>query len=124
MAYLFLSQRMNLKCRQLSATSLVSLRPISEICWRRQAVKLYTNYQTGTVCQKEPPVSPGRKHQSMGRKLTLVAMAVAGVVALVCTADLAAGFPFGRYSVWMDVLYLISAGVIAYMGFDTYREQG
>ena len=60
----------------------------------------------------------------MGRKLTLVAMGVALVVALICIADLAAAFPFGRYSVMMDVLYLISAAVIGYMGFETYREQG
>lgn len=60
----------------------------------------------------------------MARKLTMVAMGVAGVVALICIVDLAAGFPFGRYSVMMDVLYLISAGLIGYMGFETYREQG
>lgn len=65
-----------------------------------------------------------RKLESMARKLILVAMGVAAVVALICIADLAAAIPFGRYSVMMDVLYLISAGLIGYMGFETYREQG
>lgn len=60
----------------------------------------------------------------MGRKLSIVAIAAAALVAVVCILDMAAGIPFSRYSIMMDVLYLISAGVIGYMGFETYREQG
>lgn len=59
----------------------------------------------------------------MGRKLVVASMAAAGLVALVCIFDLAFAFPFGKFSILMDVLYLISAGIIGYMGFDTYQEQ-
>jgi len=64
-----------------------------------------------------------KENRKMGRKTIMAAMAGAGVVMLVCVTDLAIGFPFGKFSIFMDVLYFISAGIIGYMGYETYQEQ-
>lgn len=48
-------------------------------------------------------------------------MAVAGLVALMTVLDMAMGMPFGGQMV-LDIMFLLSAGLIGYMCFDTYKE--
>lgn len=60
----------------------------------------------------------------MTKKMIFGSMGAAGLVALACIADLAVKTPFGGYSMTMDIMFLIAAGIIIYMGYDTYREIG
>lgn len=58
----------------------------------------------------------------MTKNLIFASMGVAGLVALISILDMATGNPFGRYSITMDVLYLLGAGIVLYMGYETYRD--
>jgi hypothetical protein len=48
-------------------------------------------------------------------------MTVAGLVSLLTILDMAMGIPFGGQMV-LDIMFLISAAIIGYMCFDTYKE--
>jgi hypothetical protein len=58
----------------------------------------------------------------MAKKLIYGAMGAAGFVALLAILDLSLKVPFGGYSTTMDILYLVAAAIVLYMGWDTYRE--
>jgi hypothetical protein len=58
----------------------------------------------------------------MTKKLIFFAIGAAGVVALLAVLDLSLKFPFGGYSMVMDILYLVAAAVVLFMGWDTWRE--
>lgn len=58
---------------------------------------------------------------STSKKVIIGSMGVAGLVALVALADLALGIPFGRNIMW-DVMFLVSAGCVIYMGYDAYQD--
>jgi hypothetical protein len=58
----------------------------------------------------------------MAKKLIYGAMGAAGLVALLAILDLSLKVPFGGYSMAMDILYLVAAAIVLYMGWDTYRE--
>ncbi len=55
------------------------------------------------------------------KRLVLGSMIVAGAVALAAVMDLVLKFPFSGQMV-MDILFLISAAVVLYLGYDTMRE--
>lgn len=59
----------------------------------------------------------------MPRVLTIVGMSVAGLLLLLFGLDLAIGIPFSKASVMMDLMFLVSAGMLGYMSWTTYREQ-
>lgn len=48
-------------------------------------------------------------------------MAVAALVALAAVADIVTGTPFAG-QVTFDIMFLLSAGIVGYMGWDTWRE--
>ena len=56
------------------------------------------------------------------KKMIFGSMGAAGLVALASIADLALKSPFGGYSMAMDILFLVAAGIIIYLGYDTYRD--
>lgn len=58
----------------------------------------------------------------MIKNLLLGSMIAAGLVALLAIADLAMGIPFSGYSMMMDLMFLISAGIVMYMGWDCYKD--
>jgi len=58
----------------------------------------------------------------MPKNVVFASMGIAGLVALAAIVDLAAGFPFGQYSMLMDGLYLVGSGLVIYMGIETLRE--
>ncbi|MFP6762686.1 MAG: hypothetical protein VB858_03685 [Planctomycetaceae bacterium] len=60
-------------------------------------------------------MTPGTK------KMLIGSMAVAGLVGVAAIVDLVAGTPFGGQGMF-DAMFLISAALIAYMGWDTWRE--
>jgi hypothetical protein len=58
----------------------------------------------------------------MAKKLIYGAMGAAGLVALLAILDLSLKVPFGGYSMTMDILYLVAAAIVLFMGWETYRE--
>jgi hypothetical protein len=50
-----------------------------------------------------------------------ISMGAAGVVALAAIADLILSMPFGG-SMIFDILFLVSAGIVGYLAYDTFRE--
>jgi predicted Abi (CAAX) family protease len=59
----------------------------------------------------------------MPKALTISGMVVAVLFLLIFGLDLLLEFPFGRASYWMDVTFLLCAGMLGYMSWSTYREQ-
>lgn len=53
--------------------------------------------------------------------LVQLSMGAAGLVALATILDLAIGVPFGR-SMLFDIMFIISAAMVLYLGWDSYRE--
>jgi hypothetical protein len=55
------------------------------------------------------------------KRLIIGSIAASGVVALGVILDLIIGWPFGG-NMLMDILFLVSAAMIIYLGYDSYRE--
>ena len=59
----------------------------------------------------------------MPRVLCILAMVIAGLVFLLFLLDLALGFPFQRAGgLLMDIGFLLSAAVLAYLSWATFRQ--
>lgn len=58
---------------------------------------------------------------SASKNMIIGSWVVAGIVAVVAVVDLALGIPFNRLLI-MDILFLIGAGVIFYMGWDAFQD--
>ncbi|QDV28545.1 hypothetical protein Spb1_04080 [Planctopirus ephydatiae] len=58
---------------------------------------------------------------SMPKKIIYASFAACGLVGLAAILDLIIGMPFGG-SVVFDVLFLLSAAVIVYLGYDSLSE--
>jgi hypothetical protein len=58
----------------------------------------------------------------MSKALTILGMVVAGLVGVVFALDLAAGFPFSRANVTMDVGAIIAAVILGYLAWDAFRD--
>ena len=56
-----------------------------------------------------------------GKNLAILGMVVASIVAVLTIMDMAVGLPFGNAMVF-DIIYLISAALVLYLGFDAYSE--
>jgi hypothetical protein len=59
----------------------------------------------------------------MAKALCMTGLVVAGLVAILFAADLVAGFPFGKASIFMDVSLLVCAIVLGLISWMTLREQ-
>lgn len=46
---------------------------------------------------------------------------MAGIVVIAVVLDIVLGFPFGQKYV-MDVMFLIGAALVLYMGYDAYQD--
>lgn len=57
----------------------------------------------------------------MPKKLIFASAGAAGVVALLAVLDMVLKVPF-RGAMVLDIMFLVAAGVILYMSFDTFRE--
>lgn len=58
----------------------------------------------------------------MMKNMIFGAMAAAGIVLLAAILDLVLKVPFGGYSLPMDILYILAALIVLYMGWESYRE--
>ncbi len=55
------------------------------------------------------------------KRMIIAGGVVAGLVALLAVADMAVGVPFQRQIV-MDVMFLLSAGIVGYMAYDALQD--
>ena len=58
---------------------------------------------------------------NVSRYLVIVALVLAGIVGVSDALDLAIAIPYGRQIV-LDVMFLIGAGLIGYMGYETFKD--
>ena len=58
----------------------------------------------------------------MPKVLCMTGMVVAILVLVLFVLDLALKFPFQRFSMFMDVMFILSAAGIGYLSWSTYRE--
>ena len=57
------------------------------------------------------------------KRVVLGSMVVAGIVAVLSIADLAMGIPFsGKHTMIMDILFILSAGIVGYLAWDAYKD--
>ena len=59
----------------------------------------------------------------MPKALCITGMVVAILVLILFLLDLAIGIPFKRASTTLDVVFMISALVLAYLSWSTLKEQ-
>jgi hypothetical protein len=62
------------------------------------------------------------KGLSMEKWLCWGSIGVAGLLLLLFLLDLVAQVPFGRVSITVDIISMIAAAVVMYLGFDAMRE--
>lgn len=55
------------------------------------------------------------------KRMVMGSMGVAGLVGLLSILDIVLGIPFSGQMV-MDIMFIIGAAVVVYMGFETYKE--
>jgi hypothetical protein len=58
----------------------------------------------------------------MPKALTISGIVVAALVLLVFLLDLALGIPFRKASIALDIGFIVSALVLGFLGWSTYRE--
>ena len=56
------------------------------------------------------------------KTLCYAAMIIAGLLSLLFLLDAAIGFPFGRASIVLDILFAIGGAFVIWQGYDTSRE--
>lgn len=57
------------------------------------------------------------------KRVVIASIIVAGVVAVASVLDLVMGLPFGgKHTMVMDILFLICAGIVGYLGWDAYKD--
>lgn len=59
----------------------------------------------------------------MPKILSIFGMAIAVLLLVIFGMDLATGFPFDGQSSMMDVGFLICAAALAYLSWNSFREQ-
>jgi hypothetical protein len=60
--------------------------------------------------------------QAMSKNMIFGAIGAGALVALLAILDLALKFPFGGYSKTTDILFLVSAAIVIYLGWESLRE--
>lgn len=58
----------------------------------------------------------------MQKALVLAAMIVSGLLLLLFLLDAILAFPFRQPSLTLDILFILGAGMVFYLAFETYRE--
>ena len=59
---------------------------------------------------------------SMEKWLCWISMGVAGLLFLLFLLDILLKFPFSQVSMTVDILGLITCGLVAYLAWDAYRD--
>ena len=69
-----------------------------------------------------PPISVARGSGPMAKAMSIVGLAIAGLLVVVFGLDLALEIPFGRANWVMDAGFVASAGLLGYMSWDALAE--
>jgi hypothetical protein len=59
----------------------------------------------------------------MEKWMSLATTAVSGLLLLVFAMDLTMRIPFGGLSPMVDILSIVAAALVAYLGWESFREQ-
>lgn len=59
----------------------------------------------------------------MPKALCISGMAVAGLLVVLFGLDLALGWPFNKSSLFVDISLVVSALVLGFLSWSTFREQ-
>ena len=62
------------------------------------------------------------KGLSMEKWLCWVSMGVAGLLFLLFALDLGLGFPFSQVSTLVDILGIVTSGIVLYLAWDAYKD--
>lgn len=63
--------------------------------------------------------------RQMGKALSIAGMVIGGLVALLFTVDLALGTPFGgKAGLLPDLGMALSGAILAYLGWNAFRDAG
>jgi hypothetical protein len=65
----------------------------------------------------------GRMATNLGKNLIFGSFGVAGFVAILALLDIILGVPFA-HSTTMDILFLLSAAIVGYLGWDAFKDMG
>lgn len=57
------------------------------------------------------------------KTLPLIGMVAAGVVGILFLADLIAGFPFSRVSIAVDIGFVVSSLILAYLSWSVMSDE-
>ena len=57
----------------------------------------------------------------LSKNLVITALVLSGIVAVGSILDLAMGIPYDR-NIVLDVMFLLGAGLIGYMGYETMKD--
>lgn len=57
----------------------------------------------------------------IAQNIIFVSLGIAGLIGLACLVDLIMGVPFGGQTMY-DILFLIAAGITAYLGVDCLKN--
>lgn len=57
----------------------------------------------------------------LSKNLVVASLIMTGIVAVAAILDLAMGIPYGR-KVVLDIMFLLGAGLIGYMGYETIKD--
>ncbi len=60
---------------------------------------------------------------SVPKALSIFTMVVAVLLLILFGMDIAAGIPFGRAGTVTDVIFIVIAVLLGYLGWSTWREQ-
>ena len=58
---------------------------------------------------------------ALSTNVVYISLVIAGLIAVACLIDIVAGAPFGGQTMY-DILFLISAGITGYMGYDCLKD--
>lgn len=58
---------------------------------------------------------------NLGKNLIFGSFGIAGFVAILALLDMILGVPFAR-SMTMDILFLLSAAIVGYLGWDAFKD--
>lgn len=83
-------------------------------------------FHSGPTSGRDRPIfpTPVTHELSMSKqikRLLLGSMVASGLVAVTAVVDLIIGIPYSGMMVF-DILFLISAAVVIYMGYETFKE--
>lgn len=58
----------------------------------------------------------------MAKAMSIAGMVVGGLLAVAFLADMIIGVPFGGRQMMMDIGFVVSGGLLAYLSWNAYRD--